>query len=103
MTGVISPDFWWGIGIATAIAVATIARKRFKAPDEFKQMSWIDWCGHFALTGIVVVLVGAVIDVKLLAGAGMILILGLYPLAILGLLGRFDEMLSEVVRAIRRR
>lgn len=103
MTGAISPDFWWSVGIATAIAVAAIARKRIKAPDEFIQMNWMDWCGHFALIGIAMVLVFGLTGADTLRNAGMLLIFALYPIAILGVLGRFDEMVSEVVRAIRRR
>lgn len=35
--------------------------------------------------------------------AGVFMVCSLYPIAILGLLGRFDEMVSEIIRAIRRR
>jgi hypothetical protein len=103
MTGVISPDFWWGIGIATAIAIAAALRMKLFRSDEYRQMTWMDWCGHFALIGIAVILVGGLAGFKAVTAAGVILLVGLYPIAILGLLGRFDEMISEIIRAIRRR
>lgn len=103
MTGVISPDFWWSVGIATTIAVAAIARKRIKAPDEFKQMSWIDWCGHFALVGMGVIFLGGLIGVEMVLAAGVFLVCSLYPIAILGVVGRLDQFIVEAARLFRRR
>ncbi|WP_428398326.1 hypothetical protein [Marinobacter salarius] len=99
----VNPDFWWALGFAVAIAAGAAARKRFRAPDGFKQMDWMDWCGHFALIGIGMVLFFGLLGFDVLRNAGMFLVLSLFPIAILGLLGRFDGALSELIRAIRRR
>lgn len=103
MPSEINPEFLWASGVAVVIAIAATLRMRIRAPDEFKLMSWMDWCGHFALTGIAMTLAFGLIGFDILRNAGMVLVFSLYPLAILGLLGRFDEMISEIIRAIRRR
>ncbi|MDF0750269.1 hypothetical protein NLU14_08505 [Marinobacter sp. 71-i] len=96
-------DFWAGIILAVIIVAASVAWKRVKAADEFSQMSWMDWCGRFALQGVGVIFLGGIFDWMPLMAAGVFMVCSLYLIAILGLLGRFDEMISEIVRAIRRR
>lgn len=66
-------------------------------------MNWLDWCGHFALVGIGVIFIGGLAGFEALMMAGVLLVCVLYPIAILGILGRFDEMISEIIRALRRR
>lgn len=96
-------NFWAGIIIAVLIMAASTAWKRIKCADEFSHMSWMDWCGRFALQGIGVIFLGGFLDWDALMAAGVFMVCCLYPIAFLGLLGRADEMISEIVRAIRRR
>lgn len=103
MPSSVSPDFWWAIGIAATICIAAITRKRIKAPVEFKQMSWMDWCGHFALIGIGVIFLGGFTGIRVLLASGLILVLALYPIAILGIIGRLDQFIVEAARLFRKR
>lgn len=99
----IRPDLWLIFSLATVIAIASTAWKRIKHPDEYPQMGWMDWCGHYALTGILVILVAGILGLKQLAAAGMLLLLPLYPIALLGILGKLDDTVTDIIRAIRRR
>jgi len=99
----ISPDFWWSLGMATVIAIAATVRLKIWWADEYPQMDWMDWCGHYALVGVFTILLSAVVDWKLLTAAGVFLLFPLYPIAILGLLGKLDDIRASIVRAIRGR
>ncbi|WP_228223316.1 hypothetical protein [Marinobacter nauticus] len=66
-------------------------------------MNWLDWCGHFALVGIFTILISAVIGMRTLAMAGLFLLVPLYPIAILGLLGKVDDVRVSFLRAWRKR
>lgn len=94
---------WVSVIIAALIIVAEIIRKRITDRDHYNQMTWMDWCGHFALIGIGVVLISGILDVKTILFSGIILICALYPIAILGTFGRLDDAATELYRAIRRR
>ena len=96
-------DFWVGIILAAVIAAVSVAWKRIRCADEFFQMSWMDWCGRFAIQGVGVIFAGGIVGWTPLMAAGVFMVCSLYLIAVLGLLGRFDEMFSEILRAIRRR
>ncbi len=99
----VRPDLWLVLSLATVITIASTAWKRIKHPDECPQMNWMDWCGHYALTGILVIIVAGVLGLKQLAAAGVLLLLPLYPIALLGILGKLDDAATDIIRAIRRR
>jgi len=99
----IHPDFWWGVGVATAIAAAATLRLRFFRVDEYRQMSWMDWCGHYALLGIAILLLSAFVDWQPLSVAGLLLFFPLYPIALLGVIGKLDDMRASLLRDWRRR
>ncbi len=99
----LNPHFWWSIGLAVTVAVAAAVRKKVKHPDEFRQMNWMDWCGHFALVGIGVIFLGGFIGVEMVMAAGIFLVFALYPIAILGIIGRLDQFIVEAVRLFRKR
>lgn len=98
-----NPDLWLSLGLTTVIALAAVYRIRRYRPDEYPQMNWLDWCGHFALVGIFTILISAVIGMRTLAMAGLFLLVPLYPIAVLGLLGKVDDMRVSFLRAWRKR
>lgn len=98
-----NPGFWWVIGLAVTISAASAAIKRARSPGEFLQMGWLDWCGHAAILGAITIMVSWPLGWKPLTLAGCLLLLPLYPIAILGILGRLCEAASEISRAIRKR
>ena len=99
----ISPDFWWSLGVATVIAIAATVRLKIWRADEYPQMDWMDWCGHCALVGILTIFSTAIIDWEILRAAGVFLLIPLYPIALLGLLCKLDDMLTSFVRGWRKR
>lgn len=96
-------DLGAGLILAALIAVASTTWKRIKHADECLQMSWLDWCGHYALTGILVIIAAGILGFKPLAAAGVLLLIPLYPIALLGILGKLDDAVTDIIRAIRRR
>ena len=103
LSGQVHPDFWWGVSIATTIAVAVTLRIRLFRADEYRQMTWMEWCGHYALAGILTILLSAIIGWQPLSLAGTLLLFPLYPIAILGLIGKVDDMRVSFLRGLRRR
>jgi hypothetical protein len=99
----ISPDFWWSLGVATVIAIAATVRLKIWRADECPQMDWMDWCMHCALVGILTIFSTAIIDWEILRAAGVFLLIPLYPIALLGLLCKLDDMLTSFMRGWRKR
>lgn len=103
MASHISSDFWWALIIATAIALISVLRLKLVHPDSYRQMNWMDWCGHFALTGVFVIILSVFSPWAPTVDAGVLLLFPLYPIAVLGLLGKLDDVITVLLRAIRRR
>lgn len=99
----IAPEFWWGVLLSGCIAVASTLWKRFRHADEYFQMNWMDWCGNYAVKGIITIFVGGFTGSYVIMSAGAVLLLPFYPLAILGLLGKADDIITDIARAIRKR
>lgn len=99
----VSPDFWQGLALATVIAVLAALRLKHYRADEYPQMGWMDWCGHFALVGVFTILLSAVVGWPPLTLAGLLLLFPLYPIAVLGLLGKLDDARVTLLRAWRER
>lgn len=103
MLSEMNSELLWASGISVVIAVAAVLRIRIAIPDEFELMNWMDWCGHFALIGIGVAILGGLTGARIMEVSGILLTLALYPVAILGIIGRLDQLIVEAVRLSRKR
>jgi membrane protein YqaA with SNARE-associated domain len=99
----VAEDFLWGVGLATVIAIGMILRERSSDPESYKLTTWMEWCGRFLLVGAALTIVGGVVGWRPVTAAGLVLILPIYPVAILGLVGKLDDIRSSVVREIKKR
>jgi hypothetical protein len=99
----VAASFLQGVALATVIIVALTLRLRLLRHEEYKQMHWLDWCGYYALFGFLLILVGGIAGCRVVMSAGALMLLPLYPIAILGLLCKLDDMLTSFMRGWRKR
>lgn len=96
-------DFWYSILLSAVLIVAFPVWRKLRPKGYHMDMGWMDWCGYYFLRGIVVTLIGGMIDSRVVMGAGVWLMCGLYPIAILGLLGKVEDFRVTLMRAWRER
>jgi hypothetical protein len=96
----ISEDAIVGLVIVSIIGVGLPAYHKHKGGSE---LSWMDWCGYYAMIGVAVLLASAFIQWPPLTTVGLFLLVPLYPIAILGIIGRLDEVRASAIRHWRRR
>jgi len=97
----VAVSFLQGVALATAVIVALTLRLRLFRHSEYKQMNWLDWCGYYAMMGIPVIFLGGILDYRPILAAGVLMLFPLYPIALLGLLCKLDDMLISFVRGWR--
>ena len=98
-----SARLWQAVGISAVTVVTLHLWRRLFPEDHHMQMGWMDWCGYYACVGALFLLVGSLAGWQNLTGAGLLLLLPLYPVAILGMLGKLDNTVTDIIRAVRRR
>lgn len=98
-----SSRVWQALGISAAVIVGLPVWRRLFPKEHHMQMGWMDWCGYYACIGALFVTAGFFGEWMALALAGGLLLIPLYPIAILGLLGRLDDTVTDIIHAIRRR
>jgi hypothetical protein len=99
----VSTDFIWAIMVSGLTAILLALEMRIFRKEIYDQTGWMDWCGYFALAGIPIILVGGILDLRILMAAGVLLLFPLYPIAILGLIGKLDDIRISLVRGWRER
>lgn len=97
------PAVWQALLIAGITAVVLPVWHHLFPKPHHMQMGWMDWCGYYACIGVIFIMAGGTVGWMGLMAAGMFLLLPLYPLAILGILGKLDDVLMDIVRFFRRR
>ncbi len=99
----IHSDFWHSLILASVLIVAFPAWRKLRPKGYHMEMGWMDWCGYFFLRGMVLTLVGGLLDWRVVMAAGVWLMCGLYPIAVLGLLGKLEDFRVTLLRAYRER